>query len=54
MVKVLTLALTLAQPLALALTLTRWPMINLLTYCLAPLPLLAYWSIHGGDSLLGD
>ena len=36
------------------LTLTRWPMINLLTYCLAPLPLLAYWSIHGGDSLLGD
>ena len=29
-------------------------MINLLTYCLAPLPLLAYWSIHGGDSLLGD
>ena len=54
MVKMLTLALTVAQPLPLTLTLTRWPMINLLTYCLAPLPLLAYWSIHGGDSLLGD
>jgi hypothetical protein len=24
-------------------------MINLLTYCLAPLPLLAYWSIHGRE-----
>mmetsp|Transcript_16061 Transcript_16061/g.32487 ORF Transcript_16061/g.32487 Transcript_16061/m.32487 type:complete len:133 (-) Transcript_16061:136-534(-) len=31
-----------------------WPMINLLSYCLAPLPLLAYWSSHGGDGLLDD
>ena len=31
-----------------------WPMVNLLTYCLAPLPLLTYWSTHGGDGLLDD
>ena len=27
-----------------------WPMINLLTYCVAPLPLLAYWSTHSGTA----
>ena len=29
-----------------------WPMVNLLTYCLAPLPLLTYWSTHSDARLL--
>jgi hypothetical protein len=27
-----------------------WPMINLLSYCLAPIPLLAYWSSHSAPA----